>query len=137
MKLSHEIVEKIKSAGSPDEVLAIAKECNVEMTPDEAKSYFEQINSHELDDDLLDGVAGGIVQIINPSSSRLSVYDGSNIKYHDGRRCPQCGHDIFTYNHKISGRWTTCKSCNYDMGCVQESEVYAVADGGIQKSKGC
>ena len=38
MKLSHEIVEKIKSAGSPDEVLAIAKECNVEMTPDEAKS---------------------------------------------------------------------------------------------------
>ena len=59
MKLSHEIVEKIKSAGSPDEVLAIAKECNVEMTPDEAKSYFEQINSHELDDDLLDGVSGG------------------------------------------------------------------------------
>lgn len=59
MKLSHEIVEKIKSAGSPDEVLAIAKECNVEMTPDEAKSYFEQINSHELDEDLLDGVSGG------------------------------------------------------------------------------
>ena len=59
MKLSQEIVEKIKSAGSPDEVLAIAKECNVEMTPDEAKSYFEQINSHELDEDLLEGVAGG------------------------------------------------------------------------------
>ena len=59
MKLSHEIVEKIKSAGSPDDVLAIAKECNVEMTPDEAKSYFEQINSHELDEDLLVNVSGG------------------------------------------------------------------------------
>ena len=59
MKLLHEIVEKIKSAGSPDEVLAIAKECNVEMTPDEAKSYFEQINSHELDEDLLVNVSGG------------------------------------------------------------------------------
>ena len=59
MKLSHEIVEKIKSVGSPDEVLAIAKECNVEMTPDEAKSYFEQINSHELDEDLLVNVSGG------------------------------------------------------------------------------
>ena len=59
MKLSQEIVEKIKSAGSPDEVLAIAKECNVEMTPDEAKSYFEQINSHELDEDLLVNVSGG------------------------------------------------------------------------------
>ena len=59
MKLSHEIVEKIKSAGSPDEILAIAKECNVEMTTDEAKSYFEQINSHELDEDLLVNVSGG------------------------------------------------------------------------------
>lgn len=59
MKIAHEIVEKIKSAGSPDEVLAIAKECNVEMTPDEAKSYFEQINSHELDEDLLVNVSGG------------------------------------------------------------------------------
>lgn len=43
MKLSHEIVEKIKSVGSPDE----------------AKSYFEQINSHELDEDLLVNVSGG------------------------------------------------------------------------------
>ena len=59
MKLSHKIVEKIKSAKSADEVLAIAKECNVEMTPDEAKSYFEQINSHELDEDLLVNVSGG------------------------------------------------------------------------------
>ena len=59
MKLTHEIVEKIKSANSADEVLAIAKECNVEMTPDEAKSYFEQINSHELDEDLLVNVSGG------------------------------------------------------------------------------
>jgi hypothetical protein len=30
MKLTHEIVEKIKSVGSVDEVLLIAKECNVE-----------------------------------------------------------------------------------------------------------
>ena len=53
------MLKKIKSAGSPDEVLAIAKECNVEMTPDEAKSYFEQINSHELDEDILVNVSGG------------------------------------------------------------------------------
>ena len=139
MKLTQEIIEKAKAAGSAEELLAIAKENGIDMTADEAATYFAQLNpkSHELDEDLLDGVAGGFVQIINPSSSRLSVYDGSNIKYHDGRRCPQCGHDIFTYNSKIKGEWTTCKSCNYDMGCVQESEVYAVADGGIQKSKGC
>ena len=137
--LTPEMIEKAKAAKSAEELLEVAKAGGVEMTADEAATYFAQLNpkSGELDDDLLDGVAGGIVQIINPSSSRLSVSDGSNIKYHDGRRCPQCGHDIFTYNSKIKGEWTTCKSCNYDMGCVQESEVYAVADGGKQKSKGC
>ena len=61
MKLSHEIVEKIKSANSADEVLAIAKECNVEITPEEANKYFHQLHSGELDDDLLDGVSGGWV----------------------------------------------------------------------------
>ena len=71
MKLSHEIVEKIKSAGSPDDVLAIAKECNVEMTPDEAKSYFEQINSHELDEDLLVNVSGG--WIIMDESAKIEA----------------------------------------------------------------
>ena len=59
MKLSHEIVEKIKSANSADEVLAIAKECNVEISAEEADKYFHQLHSGELDDDLLDNVSGG------------------------------------------------------------------------------
>ena len=54
MKLSHEIVEKIKSVGSADEVLAIAKECNVEITPEEADKYFHQLHLGELDN-----VSGG------------------------------------------------------------------------------
>ena len=48
MKLLREIVEKIKSAKSADEVLAIAKECNVEITPEEADKYFHQLHSGEL-----------------------------------------------------------------------------------------
>ena len=59
MKLSHEIVEKIKSANSADEVLLIAEEYNVEITPEEANKYFHQLHSGELDDDLLDNVSGG------------------------------------------------------------------------------
>ena len=59
MKLSYEIVEKIKSVGSADEVLVIAKECNVEITPEEANKYFHQLHSGELDDDLLVNVSGG------------------------------------------------------------------------------
>ena len=59
MKLLREIVEKIKSAKSADEILAIAKECNVEITPEEANKYFHQLHSGELDDDLLVNVSGG------------------------------------------------------------------------------
>ena len=59
MKLSHEFVEKIKSVKSADEVLAIVKDCNVEITPEEANKYFEQLHSGELDDDLLVNVSGG------------------------------------------------------------------------------
>ena len=61
MNLSHEIVEKIKSVGSADEVLAIAKEYNVEITPEEADKYFHQLHLGELDDELLDMVLGGAI----------------------------------------------------------------------------
>ena len=80
MKLSHKIVEKIKSAKSADEILAIAKDCNVEMTPDEAKSYFEQINSHELDEDLLVNVSGGWI-IMDESAKKEGEEQKSGCKY--------------------------------------------------------
>ena len=59
--LNHEMIEKAKAAKSADELFEIAKESGVEMTADEAKTYFAQLNpkSGELDDDELDNVAGG------------------------------------------------------------------------------
>jgi predicted ribosomally synthesized peptide with nif11-like leader len=59
MKLTQEIIEKAKAAESAEELLAIAKENGIDMTADEAKTYFEQLNANSLDDDLLEGVAGG------------------------------------------------------------------------------
>ena len=56
-----DLIEKVKTADSAEELLEIAKANGVEMTPDEAIAYFEQINAKNLDDDLLDGVAGGIL----------------------------------------------------------------------------
>ncbi len=59
--LTPEMIEKAKAARSAEELLALAKENNVEMTKDEAATYFAQLNpkSGELDDDDLDAVAGG------------------------------------------------------------------------------
>ena len=51
MKLTQEMIEKAKAAGSAEELLSIAKENGLDMTADEAKSYFEQINANSLDDD--------------------------------------------------------------------------------------
>ena len=71
-----EIIEKAKAARSAEELLALAKENNVEMTEDEAKTYFVQLNpkSGELDDDDLDNVAGGACQ--SNSSGRTVVSSG-------------------------------------------------------------
>ena len=56
-----EMVEKARAAKSADELVALAKENNVELTGEEAKIYFTQLNakSGELSDEELDNVAGG------------------------------------------------------------------------------
>ena len=60
--LNPEMIEKAKAAKSAEELLELAKANGVEMTEEEANEYYKQITSCELDDDLLDGVAGGYVQ---------------------------------------------------------------------------
>lgn len=54
-----EMIEKAKAAKSAEELLEIAKANGVDMTAEEANEYYKQITSCELDDDLLNGVAGG------------------------------------------------------------------------------
>ena len=86
MKLTQEIIEKAKAAESAEELLSIAKENGIDMTADEAKTYFEQINANSLDDDLLEGVAGGWI-IFNGDES-----DSANQEYKRGtNRKGQCG----------------------------------------------
>ena len=56
-----EMIEKAKAVKSAEELIALAKDNGVEMTADEAATYFAQLNpkSNELFDDDLDAVAGG------------------------------------------------------------------------------
>jgi predicted ribosomally synthesized peptide with nif11-like leader len=58
--LTPEMIDKAKAAKSAEELLGIAKANGVELTAEEAKTYFEQlhVNSAVSDDDL-DTVAGG------------------------------------------------------------------------------
>jgi hypothetical protein len=88
--LTPEMIEKAKAAKSTEELLALAKENNVEMTADEAATYFAQLNpkSGELDDDDLDNVAGGACGVGSDSSNR------PNVRLTNGRTCPKCGSNI-------------------------------------------
>ena len=44
-KFTPELIEKAKSAKTPEELMALAKENGMELTEESAKAYFEQLNS--------------------------------------------------------------------------------------------
>lgn len=56
-----EMIEKAKGAKSTKELFELAKTAGIDITEDEARKYFEQINLPDLDDELLDMVSGGAI----------------------------------------------------------------------------
>ena len=113
--LTSEMIEKAKAAKSAEELLEIAKAGGMEMTADEAATQFAQLNpkSGELDDDMLDGVAGGFVQLVNPSSSRLGGSKGDITYFTPRRACPKCGSDSMI----ITKAYTSQCTDTYDVAC--------------------
>lgn len=58
--MNEELIMKARTAKSPEELMALAKENGIELDEDGARSYFEQLNkSGELSDEELDNVSGG------------------------------------------------------------------------------
>ena len=58
--LTPEMITKAKTAKNAEELLALAKANGVELTEEEAKTYFEQLSAiGAVSDDELDIVAGG------------------------------------------------------------------------------
>ena len=56
-----EMIQKAKVAKSANELFELAKAEGIDITEDEARKYFEQINLPDLDDELLDMVLGGAI----------------------------------------------------------------------------
>ena len=60
MKFTDEMLEKAKTAKSAEELLAMAKAENIELTEEQAAKAFGELNkTGELSDEELDNVAGG------------------------------------------------------------------------------
>ena len=59
-KITNDLIEQAKKAGSVDALLALAKENGISMTEEAAEKLFtEWHTTKELSDDELDSVAGG------------------------------------------------------------------------------
>ena len=102
--LTPEMIEKAKVAKSAEELLELAKANGVEMTADEAKTYFAQLNpkSGELDDDDLDAVAGGACA--TTASGRVRITSG--------QCCPKCGGTIGIVKSVAQGSpFIDCEKC--------------------------
>ena len=82
MKFTDEMLEKAKTAKSAEELLAMAKAENIELTEKQAAKAFAQLNRNgELSDEELDNVAGGACE----EPPRLSVNDRVSHKGSDGK----------------------------------------------------
>ena len=119
--LTPEMIEKAKETKSAEELLELAKENNVEMTADEAKTYFAQLNpkSGELSDDDLDNVAGGAGSCGDPTNKDLFP-EGSKMRRKKGP-CV-CGNNVWIAEHawSVTGRGNfitpTCSTCGRESG---------------------
>ena len=108
--LTPEMIKKAQVAKSAEELLEIAKANNIEMTEEEAATYFAQLNpkSGELNDDDLNNVSGGACQgeganrrkarLIEGACQKCGSIDAEIILAYDivHVECSKCGHDIGT-----------------------------------------
>lgn len=102
-----ELIEKTKAAQSVEELLALAKENNVELTEEEAKAYFAQISENgAINDDALEAVAGGRT-IFGDSSYK----DGEIVDLPQGLACSACGCTKGVVSCDASGAHVKCKDC--------------------------
>ena len=58
-KLTKEMLEKASMCQTADELIALAKTEGFEITKDEAEAYLTEMDNVELDNAVLDKVAGG------------------------------------------------------------------------------
>ena len=99
-----ELIAKAKTAESAGKLFEIAKENGVELTAEEAKTYFAQLNANgAVSDDELDVVAGGCGETYKA---------GTKVRFTDGTMCPKCRSTFGIVGFKSStGNYVMCAHC--------------------------
>ena len=117
---NRELIKKAKAAKSAEELRAIAKENEVELSEEEAAAYFSQLHqSGELSDEELSAVSGGgchakdgrlVITTMHGCEEWACFRCGSKERYNaltSGMRCHVCG------SAQMLSDPGTCKSCKY------------------------
>ena len=107
-----ELMEKAKSAKSPEELITLAKENGTEITAEEAANYFAKLNqkSGDISDEELENVAGGGCY---NSDGRLIV---TLFNTCDHWTCPKCGHSLHDHIPDIRHN-SSSPACDFVDGC--------------------
>lgn len=96
MMYSNERIEKAKTAKSAEELLAMAKAENIEMTAEDAAKVFAELHkTGELSDDELDNVAGGCEDYQSGDTAKFSV--GQRVLYIEAMYVPHEGYQYYHY----------------------------------------
>lgn len=121
--LTPEMIEKAKAAKSAEELLELAKANGFDMSADEAKTCFAQLNpkSGELDDDALDCVAGGCGDSDDSSGSI-----GDTVRITSGTVCANCGSNIGILSRRKSYTYIKCNYCGETI-CGTDECTYEVS----------
>ena len=84
-----ELIEKAKTAKSAEELLELAGANGIELTEEDAKTYFAQLNANgTVSDDELDAVVGGGSCPDNGEEEENTLSGGDRVKI---PRCTGCG----------------------------------------------
>ena len=120
-----ELLREAKTAKSAEDLLALAKENNVEMTEEEAKTYFEQLNANgAVSDDELDAVAGGACSD-DSGNDNPAVGVGDTVQITSGKNCSSCGSNMGIAARHKKGAYIKCAQCG-DAICKFNECTYIV-----------
>ena len=119
MNISKELLKKAKTAKTAEELLAMAKAENIELTEEEAAKAFEELNKNgELSDEELDNVSGGCGRDYEPSGETPKFHVGDRlamvhpvigrsiavrVTYVSSVKSCMNGVNVFTYNTEAIG----------------------------------
>jgi hypothetical protein len=102
--LSSELIAKAKAVKSAEELLALAKANNVELTEAQAKTYFAQLSANgAVADEELEGVSGGgFLGLSCPEGEEEAPMKlvGKKVRLLNGKKCVKChgNEGIVSYN---------------------------------------